>query len=183
LNVIEKALNSIKDKLFPAKNLVIQDVNGIEIDFGDEVETSDQIQVGSTATVDGSPAEGEYTLSDGTVYVFEGGSITEIREPEGEEEEAEEMVDELQEEVNNLTEENKELQNKLKASDEMINKLKEEAKQVKDELIAEISKVQNEFIEFKNKFSSEKPDLNGPGGQEEDGERKNKFTFKSKSKN
>jgi ATP-dependent protease ClpP protease subunit len=179
LNGIEKLLNSIKKRLSSPKNLVLQDVNGVEIDFGDDIETSDQIQVGSTATVDGSPAEGEYTLSDGTVYVFESGEITEIKESD-DEGTTDNSVEELQEEVNNLKDENLELQNKLTASNAKIADLEKDADKVKNDLTLELEKVTNEFIEFKSGFSNEKPDLNIPASESAGGEDKPKFKFTKK---
>jgi ATP-dependent protease ClpP protease subunit len=149
-NMIKGLIDTIKNRFSSndplIHNIVLQDVNGVEIDFGDEIETSEQIAVGSTATVDGSPAEGEYTLNDGTVYVFEGGEITEIKEPEGDES-TDNNVEELQEEVNNLTEEKTELQNKLTASETKVKDLEAEAERVKNEFMAELKKVQNEFTE------------------------------------
>jgi predicted nuclease with TOPRIM domain len=181
LNAIEKMLNSIKDKLFPSKNLVIQDVNGIEIDFGDSVETSEQIQVGSTATVNGEPASGEYTLNDGTVYVFESGELTEIKEPVNEDS-TEENVDTLKEEVENLKAENTELQNKLTASNAKVASLNDAANKIKNELTQELEKVQNEFNDFKNAFSDEKPDLNVPENNDNNGGKKTTFSYKPKNK-
>jgi hypothetical protein len=181
LDGIADKLNAIKDKLFPSKpkNLVLQDVNGTEIDFGDEIETSDQIQIGSTATVDGAAAEGEYTMSDGTVYVFEAGSVTEIREPD-DEETTDNSVEELQEEVNNLKEENFQLENKLADSENVIAEMKKNADKVKNDLTLELEKVTNEFIKFKSEFSNEKEDLNIPAGEGSGGEDKPKFKFTKK---
>lgn len=62
-------------------NKLVQDATGAEIDFT-ELADADAIEIGATATVDGQPAEGEYLLPDGTTYVFNGGELTEIIEPE-----------------------------------------------------------------------------------------------------
>jgi len=62
-------------------NKVVQDATGAELDFTDLPDDA-VIEVGATATVDGSPAEGEYLLPDGYTYVFEAGELTEIIEPE-----------------------------------------------------------------------------------------------------
>ncbi len=62
-------------------NKVIQDATGIEIDFTDLADDA-VVEVGAIATVDGTPAEGEYLLPDGYTYVFEAGELTEIIEPE-----------------------------------------------------------------------------------------------------
>lgn len=62
-------------------NKLVQDATGIEIDFTDLAD-ADVVELGTTATVDGQPAEGEYLLPDGTTYVFTAGELTEIIEPE-----------------------------------------------------------------------------------------------------
>lgn len=174
LNSIENMINKLWNKFSPSKNIVIQDVNGAELDFGSEVETKEQIKVGDTATVVGAPAEGDYTLNDGTVYVFEGGALVEIKEPE---EETSAEVEKLQEEVTNLKTQNTELQNKLTASETKATVLlTEQTKTVED-----LTKVKNLFDEFKNKFSNEKPKPNTPG-QEGGGDGKSKFSFNSKNK-
>ena len=40
------------------------------LDFGEEIRESDEIAVGSKATVEGKPAEGEYVLPDGVTLVL-----------------------------------------------------------------------------------------------------------------
>jgi ATP-dependent Clp protease protease subunit len=62
-------------------NKVVQDATGAEIDFTDLPDDA-IIEVGATATVDGTAAQGEYMLPDGFTYVFEAGELTEIIEPE-----------------------------------------------------------------------------------------------------
>ena len=174
LNSIENMINKLWNKFSPPKNIVIQDVNGVELDFGSEVETKEQIKVGDTATAAGNPAEGEFTLNDGTVYVFEGGELKEIKESE---EETSSEVEELQKEVTDLQAENTDLKNKLTSSETKVtNLLTEQTKTV-----ADLTTVKNLFDEFKNKFSNDKPGLNTPG-QEGDGGGKSKFSFNSKNK-
>jgi ATP-dependent protease ClpP protease subunit len=64
-------------------NKVVQDATGIEIDFTDLPDDA-IIEVGTMATVDGMPAEGEYLMPDGYTYIFTAGELTEIIEPEEE---------------------------------------------------------------------------------------------------
>ena len=52
--------------------------DGTELDFGTEDVTLDNIAVGQSATVNGSPASGDYTLADGRVVTFVDGVITAI---------------------------------------------------------------------------------------------------------
>ena len=70
-------LSKIKAWITPKapKNAIFQDVNGIDLDFGEEITSLDQIVVGSTATVDGAPADKAYVLSNGNTYTFEAGAV------------------------------------------------------------------------------------------------------------
>lgn len=67
------------------KDLVVKTADDQNLDFGEDVKESSEIEVGSAATVDGKAAEGEYTMPDGTVYVFAGGKVTEVKAPAEEE--------------------------------------------------------------------------------------------------
>ncbi|WP_294823636.1 Clp protease ClpP [uncultured Flavobacterium sp.] len=62
-------------------NKVVQDATGAEINFTD-LPDDGLIETGLMATVDGTPAEGEYLMPDGFTYVFTAGELTEIIEPE-----------------------------------------------------------------------------------------------------
>ena len=101
-----KIMNYIKE-LFtkaPPKSIILQDGSGVEIDFFERTEGDPE--VGDKATVDGSPAEGSYTMPDGIVYVFVAGELTEINEPVGDPEEIKGLKEEkarLEAEVNTLT--------------------------------------------------------------------------------
>lgn len=70
------------------KNKVVQDATGTEIDFTDLADDA-TIEVGAMATIDGNPADGEHPMPDGSTYVFVAGELTEINEPEGDDELAE----------------------------------------------------------------------------------------------
>lgn len=82
-NWFESLFKPLMAKFKKPANKLIQDATGAELDFT-ELADGDTIEVGATANIAGSPADGEFTLPDGTVYVFSEGSLTEIREPEGE---------------------------------------------------------------------------------------------------
>lgn len=148
---MEKILGKISS-LWKAKNLMIQDVNGIEIDFGDTIETPEQIAVGATATVEGSPANGEYVLTDGTVYKFEAGQLMEIVMPEP------------SDEMEALKKENEELKAQLEASTAAQNKLQTDFDQFKSKANNDLKKVADEFKSFKNQYSEFMLDKNDPGG-------------------
>lgn len=67
-------LNSFKK---PVVNIVLQDANGVSIEFPEVAEGESPAQ-GAMATVDGQPAEGEYLMPDGATYVFAGGILQEM---------------------------------------------------------------------------------------------------------
>lgn len=136
------------------KNAVLQDVAGNEFDFGDEIEDLEQVEVGTTATLDGAPASGEYPFPNGKTYVFEAGVVTEIRDTEAEE-----------------------------GNDEEVEELKEEVEALKEELAAvnasfrkQLKAIKAEFSALKNAYNDEPPTPPaGPGG--DDPERKPKKGF------
>ena len=104
--------------LFSPKNEITkQDSTGKELKFPDLSE-GDEPQVGDTVTVDGQPAEGEFTMPDGTVYKCEEGKITEIVAPAIEPEPSE-------------NEEIAALQSKLKQKDRELKALAKEFKEFK----------------------------------------------------
>jgi ATP-dependent protease ClpP protease subunit len=70
----QSILNSFKKQVV---NIVLQDANGVSIEFP-EVAEGESPEVGSIATVDGQPAEGEYLMPDGATYVFVGGALSEM---------------------------------------------------------------------------------------------------------
>ena len=85
---VEEGHRSIFDKIMGIfrkqgliKALVVKTADDQNLDFGDDIKEASEITEGSAATVDGKPAEGEYTMPDGTVYVFAGGKVTEIKPP------------------------------------------------------------------------------------------------------
>lgn len=69
-------LNAFKK---PIVNIVLQDANGVAIDFA-EVMEGETPAIGAMATVDGQPADGEYIMPDGSTYVFVAGELTQIVE-------------------------------------------------------------------------------------------------------
>lgn len=95
-------------KLFSTKkiNLIIQDENGMEINFPDLEDTSTP-SVGDVATVEGVPAEGSYIMPSlgNATAVFSEGILTEIIEPEAED----------ADEIAALKQENEDLKNQIEA--------------------------------------------------------------------
>lgn len=168
MNLIQATLAKVLNFLKPPKNIVLQDANGVEIDFGLEVETEDQIAVGLPATIDGAPAEGSHVMPDGRTFVFEAGVLTAIQEAT---EEMDQTVEELQAEIARLQAENQELQNNLKAAKDAEKAIKAKAEQ-------EVKNVAKMFEDFKNKFSGEKPEDNLPPVDKTEPVKKLNFKFK-----
>jgi len=147
----ETLLDKIHKKLF-AKNLMLQDVNGVEIDFGDAVQTPEQIVVGVEAKVDSKPAEGDITMPDGSVLTFKAGKLETITPPS-------QPVD-----AEALKAENEDLKKKLADSEAAKNLLDEKVKGFEKDL----NIAREEFKAFKNIFSKEKPlGNNPPSGKDE----------------
>ncbi|MBA7553352.1 hypothetical protein ES705_45943 [subsurface metagenome] len=90
---IEKEHNTLLEKiknLFKVKDLTITDADGIVLDFGDQVATIEDVEVGMTATIEGGGVpDGDLVMPDGGTWVFDNGTLTEMKPPE--EEETEEM--------------------------------------------------------------------------------------------
>lgn len=139
LGTIKKMLDGIK-AMFKPKALLIQDVNGVQIDLP-EIETIDQLQTGISATVEGSPAEGEYTLDDGSVLKFEAGVLSEIMPP------ADDM-EALKSENESLKKQLEDLQNSLNAKEKEKEDLAKESE-------TKLKEVETTFEAFKAKFSKE----------------------------
>ena len=124
----EKTLKAIFSKTEPTSKLV-QDASGTEIDFTELTEDATP-SVGDVATVDDSPASGDYTMPNGDVFTFVDGAVTEIVEfVEDGDENLNEQIDALR------------LQLEEKETEALAS-----AKQVKD--------ISAEFVKFKATFKS-----------------------------
>ena len=135
-------------------NKLVQDVNGVEINFTDLAE-DEEVVIGKPATVDGAPANGEYIMPSEETYVFVDGSLTEINEVEQEEEEEEEEdIDALKQRIAELEAEKTDFENKF------------------DEL-------SKDFTELKNGITSDFQEQKRK--KKEDGEPKNR-TLRNKKK-
>ncbi len=140
----ETLLDKIHNKLF-AKNIMLQDVNGVEIDFGDAVQTPEQIVVGVEAKVDGKPAEGEMTMADGSILTFKAGVLETITPP---------ATDDLEA----LKSENEALKLQLSESVAAQNLLQKKVTTVETDLTT----ARNDFKAFKAQFTKEKTIANLP---------------------
>lgn len=152
LSGIEALLNKVV-AFFAPKNLMVQDVNGKELDFGPEIETPEQIVVGVKATVDGVPAEGDYTMASGQVYKFAAGVLSEIMESAADEPDAE--------------------KEQLKAELAEAQKQLAEATNKLETVSGEMVKFKAEFSKFKAEFSTGDPKDHGdPDGGDPPAKRK-----------
>lgn len=150
-SALDKALNKIKNIFGGHKpeNKIVQDANGDDIDFPD-LEEDDVPEVGDTATVDGSPAQGEYLMPSGETYVFEDGALTEIKPKEEESTDDSEEMAALQEEVQNLKKD-------LKKERESVKNLRTDNKKLKDQsstLKKVVEEIQEEILNVKKSIGS-----------------------------
>jgi len=83
---LKKLMNIMEKQKDEIKALILQDANGVEINFP-EVEDGSTPEIGDMATVDSLPAEGEYTAPSGDVWIFEGGALKEVKTADAPEEE------------------------------------------------------------------------------------------------
>lgn len=103
----EKTLKNIFGK--GMTNKLVQDANGVEIDFTDVAEDGSPA-VGDKAQVDGKPADGSYVMPSGETFVFSAGELTEVVASEEEEapapdtslEDAQAQIEALQKENDSL---------------------------------------------------------------------------------
>lgn len=94
---IESKFNSILNAFKkPVTNIVLQDANGVGIDFV-EVADGEEPTIGAKATIDGQPADGEYIMPDGSTYIFTAGELTEIVEADNSNDELEALRKQLAE--------------------------------------------------------------------------------------
>ena len=80
MNILARTASFLKSLV--AENKVVYTADDKELDFTN-LEEDEIIEVGAYAEVDGSPASGEYVMTDGKHYIFDdAGMLTEIKDPE-----------------------------------------------------------------------------------------------------
>ncbi len=114
--------------------LVLKTADDKNLDFGEDIQEASQIEVGTTATVDGAPAEGEFTMPDGTIYVFSGGAVTEIKAPAAEPE----PVDTVAQENETLKAQLAERETSLKEAQEALASVKTDLEAFKAQITSDI---------------------------------------------
>jgi enoyl-CoA hydratase/carnithine racemase len=163
--ILDKIKNFFKKP--DIKALVLKDTAGVELDFS--VDTEEEIAVGVTATANGEAANGEYVMPDGSVYVFEAGTLSEIKEPEAEGDDMEA-----------LKQENEDLKAKVSELETAQNSHEETIQNLKTDYESKLNDIQEGFTAFKNKFSNKVVDNNTPEVEKEKSNKafKNKQTIK-----
>jgi len=147
ISKFETILNRINSWLV-VKALIKTDVNGNELDFP-EVKAPEEILPGVNVMVAGTPAAGEYVMPDGSVYVCENGTLTEIVMPEPSE------VDALKEQIATLTAE-KETAIAAQAS------ISKELTDLKAKAEADFNALNAEYVKIKAQFAPAKQMPNTP---------------------
>lgn len=138
------------------KNKIVQDANGVDIDFTD-LEDSAEPKVGDVATIDGAKAEGDHVMPSGETFKFTDGALSEIMEAS--EEEASELED-ANAEIERLKEQ-------LQTSAELVNEKEEavtEATNKLEGIETEFETLKNEVtskFEYKGKKKKEEPSKDG----------------------
>ena len=109
------------------KALILKTGDDKNLDFGEEIQEASQIVVGTPATVDGKPAEGDFIMPDGVTYVFEGGKVKEIKPAAPAEDKTAE-----------LAKENETLKAQLKESNELLSTVQKEMVSFKAQITSDI---------------------------------------------
>ncbi len=154
---VENIFTKFFNKHFPknSKNKIVQDANGVELDFKD-LSNPDIIAVGDKAQVDGKNATGDYLLPSGETYTFINGELTNIKEATGGGEET----------IESLKTENDRLKDELGTSAQAVSDKDTEIEDLKKT----VAKIEKSVIKMKNKitgsFEYKKKDKNKEEGGE-----------------
>lgn len=133
---VDAIMNKLSGKTEDVKAILLQDANGVEIEFPDVME-GEQPEVGvSTAMVDGTPAEGEYLMPDGQTFVFAGGVLTEIKEAE---------VDANAERIAQLEQELEQAKAEAQAKADELNEKTQALNEIKTEVVALKKDIKSSF--------------------------------------
>lgn len=158
-------------------NVVLQDVNGVSLDFGADVDDQSQVVLGTSGVLaDGVLASGTYTMPDGTAYTIEAGVVTEITSPaasEPDDQQEAEPANDLQVENDALRAENTALREQLAASQNSVSALTNRAETAENSLTA----IKNKLKSLKIDNIIEQPAT--PAAPATD-QKKQGFTFKNR---
>jgi ATP-dependent protease ClpP protease subunit len=135
-------------KFLGFKMIVLTDATGNDLDFG-EIKDISEIVVGVPVTVAGSPANGEYIMPDGLIYVCENGLLTEIKSPEPTE-------------LDLLKAENEKLKSEIGTQTEAAQSAMLELSTIKEKMQKEAEEIKADFANFKAQFKPLENTVNAP---------------------
>jgi len=177
LKGINKILNSIQNFLSPekekeVKNLMLNSVDNVELDFGAEVETREQVIAGVTnVTANGEAANGPHILPTGETLNFADGTLTEVIEAETE-------TEKLNKENETLKAELLDVQNKVKEITEERDLIENSRIELEAKVKNELEPAVKRLAEIQNSFSEVKAEDKAPAITEEKSKSKLSFNFK-----
>ena len=151
---IDKGHNSLLDKLKKMLNisgvkmLTITAGDGTVLDFGDQVETVEEIAVDMTATIEGGGTpEGDFVMPDGRTFVFDAGTLTEIKEAASDDDDVEALKQKIAD-----------LEAELATANAQAEKTETAVKAIQKELVEYKSLVTSSIKTFaKEGFNKEEP--------------------------
>lgn len=122
-------LKNLFNEKIPSKNAMLYTDKNEEVVFA-ELNEGEKPKVGDAATINGKNASGTVNMADGSVYKFESGKVTEIKEKE-------DVIDSvalnsLNEKLDSLLTKNSELEGKVTALNSIIEELKGKLNKVSD---------------------------------------------------
>lgn len=129
-----------------------------------DLEEEDMITLGATATIDGSPAEGEIVDENGRIFVFEAGKLVEIKDNEDEatselaEGELEEILVEILETVIEVSEEVEEVKEEVTAVKKDRDAYKARAEKA-EEILAKLKGKHSPEVQQEPKSKEKKDDV------------------------
>ncbi|MGI9582653.1 Clp protease ClpP [Chryseobacterium sp. RRHN12] len=123
-----KIKNLFNEKV-PSKNAMLYTDKNEEVVFA-ELNEGEKPKVGDAATINGKNASGTVNMADGSTYKFESGKVTEIEEKEGGIDSV--TLNSINEKLEGLITENKNLKSTVEAQNFTIDGLKEKLNKVTD---------------------------------------------------
>lgn len=128
-SLLTEIKNLFKNKKVPSKNAMLYTDKQEEVVFA-ELNEGEKPKVGDAATINGKNASGTVNMADGSVYSFESGKVTEIKEKEGGIDSV--TLNSLNEKLDSLISKNTELENTITTQNSTINDLKGKLDKVDD---------------------------------------------------
>lgn len=128
-SLLTEIKNLFKNKKVPSKNAMLYTDKNEEVVFA-ELNEGEKPKVGDAATINGKNASGTVNMADGSVYSFEAGKVTEIKEKEGTIDTV--TLNSLNEKLDGLISKNTELENTIATQNSTIETLQSKLNKVSD---------------------------------------------------